>query len=483
MSTEPPVGLGRAFTQHAERLADTPALVCGDERKTFAEVEARANQLGRGLLERGVDAKGLVAIALPNSNRFFEVALACWKIGATPFPLSYRLPERERAALLGLAEPQVVVGAAGLDVDRLVEEAQALDTSPLPDVESRPWKAIGTGGSTGRPKLIIDGAGTPAQAQAGAALFGLGEGVIQLVAGPLYHNGPFAWGAMHLLMGGTLVIMERFDAAGYLELLERERVSWSFVVPTMLHRIAQQPPEMLAGRDLTALRSILHSAAPCPDWLKRRTIEIFGAEKVVEFYGATEVGGTMIRGDEWLAHPGSVGKPGPATIIEIRGDDGRVLAPGDVGEIWVKPPAPPTATYRGAEMRRTDDGFVSVGDLGSLDDDGYLYIADRRADLIISGGANVYPAEVEAALLAHPLIDDVAVIGLGDAEWGQRVHAIVQPAAGATVAGVELDAHCRGQLAAYKVPRSWELVEELPRDPSGKIRRSALRDEREAADA
>jgi bile acid-coenzyme A ligase len=273
--------------------------------------------------------------------------------------------------------------------------------------------------------------------------------------------------------------MERFDAEEYLRLIESERVTWTLTVPTMWSRIMDLPADVRSRHDLSSLDAVVHSGSPMAPWLKRALIDLVGPTRVFEMYGATEVAGTMIRGDEWLEHPGSVGRPMPGYSIEIRDDGGRQVPTGVVGEIWIRPPRVPTFRYVGAEARLAEDGFVSVGDLGRMDDDGYLFIADRRTDLILSGGSNVYPAEVEGVLLEHPLVRDVVVIGIPDPRWGQRVHAIVEPRDAARApAGADLDAFGRARLSSYKLPKTYEIIDAIPRDTAGKVRRQALRDER-----
>jgi bile acid-coenzyme A ligase len=304
-------------------------------------------------------------------------------------------------------------------------------------------------------------------------------GQVQLIAGPLYHNSPFSWGPIGLFEEHTLVVMERFDAARAVDLIERHRVNFGFLVPTMMKRILDLPG--LRREAFASVHAFFHTAAPCPSWLKRAWIDLLGPERLYEAYGATEaVGSTVIRGDEWLEHPGSVGRPQDCDL-RILDEDGRDVPAGQVGEIYMRPRAAgPTYRYLGSPpAAATPDGYVSVGDMGWVDGEGYLYLADRRVDLVIVGGANVYPAEVEAALLQHPQVQDVAVIGLPDADRGKRVHAVIQPRDPQAPPAVDaLDAHCRTRLAPYKVPRSYEFLAALPRDESGKIRRSALVAER-----
>jgi bile acid-coenzyme A ligase len=279
--------------------------------------------------------------------------------------------------------------------------------------------------------------------------------------------------------------MSKFDPAYALDLIERHRVNWLFLAPTMLRRMLRVPG--IERRNLSSLQAVYHAGAPTPDWLREAWIDLIGAERMHEAFGATEaVGFVSIRGDEWLEHRGSVGRP-RRTELRILDEQGCPVGTGVTGEIFMRPSEPDQPTYRylGAPAARTtSDGFTSVGDLGWLDEEGYLYVADRRVDLILSGGANIYPAEVEAALSAHPLVADVAVVGLPDDDWGQRVHAIIQLADGSTPPSTaELDAFCRARLASYKRPKTYEFVGRLCRSESAKLRRSQLIAERQDAAA
>jgi bile acid-coenzyme A ligase len=255
----------------------------------------------------------------------------------------------------------------------------------------------------------------------------------------------------------------------------------------MMGRMAKVPG--VAAADLSSITGIMHTASACPPWVKRAWIDLVGAEKILEGFGATDyVGACLIRGDEWLEHPGSVGRPADCDV-RILDEDGNEVPTGEVGEIYMRLRVPEDAEasfeYIGApDLKRTPDGFATVGDLGWVDADGYVYVADRRVDMIVTGGANVYPAEVEASLSDHRDVADVAVIGLPDEDWGRRVHAVVQPADPANPPAVDaLLAHARNTLAAYKCPKTVEFVDELPRNQAGKIRRSDLLAERTGVDA
>jgi bile acid-coenzyme A ligase len=436
---------------------------------TRGDLERRTNQLARQFAALGVGHDDFVTIGLRNGIAFYEACVAALKCGATPQPVSYRLPERERAAIIELARPALVVTEP-------IEPDPALPDDPLPDDPiATSWKAPTSGGSTGRPKIIVSGAPATADPDRPGP-FEMGLDGVHLVPGPLYHNGPFTFSVQGLWTGNHLVVLSRFDAETSLECIDRFGVGFTIFVPTMMQRIWRLPVAVRERYDLSSLRAILHFGAACPAWLKQCWIDWLGPERVWELYAGTEAQGvTTINGVEWLEHLGSVGKPPPGTM-QILNADGSALPPGEVGEIWMKPPATPTYRYIGAEAR-VRDGWESLGDLGTMDTDGYLYIADRRTDLILSGGANVYPAEVEAALDEHPLVHSSAVIGLADDDLGQRVHAIVEVTG--PVSDDELRVHMAERLAPYKMPRSYERADGPVRDDAGKVRRSALRDERQ----
>jgi long-chain acyl-CoA synthetase len=339
-----------------------------------------------------------------------------------------------------------------------------------------------TSGTTGRPKGVAIGEDDFRRRAAGVAAggerWGLGPDDVHLAVGPLYHSGPAYWGHMHLALGATVVVMRKWDAEGALALIERERVTSTHMVPANFQRILALPPETRARYDLSSLKLVLHAAAPCPVPLKRAFMDFVGAEKVWEYYGASEGGGTVISPQEWLAHPGSVGKPFPGNEFVILDDDGRPLPTGEVGTVWVKPAGSSFEYHNDAQKTAAShrDGFFSVGDAGYLDADGYLFLADRKSDMVITGGVNVYPREIEECLLGHDEIVDCAVLGLPDDEWGEVLYAIVQPAPGSALAADGVVAHVREHLADYKRPRVVELVEELPRDPNGKVRKPKLRE-------
>jgi bile acid-coenzyme A ligase len=477
------VSYGRAISRRAAEDPERVAVVFERATLTRGELERRSNRMARAFRGRGVEPGRLVTIGLPNGLRFIVACVAAWKCGAIPNPISARLPARERDDILALADPALVIGFDDLadDATRLhadFEPPDDLGDSPLPDVVSPSERAMASGGSTGRPKLIV--LRNPAEYDADVPANVLTPTGCVLVPGPLYHAAPFGSLTQGLLAGETVVLMGRFDASECLALIERHRVEQVLFVPTMMHRIWRLPEAERMARDVSSLRLVLTGSAPCPAWLMRSFIDWLGASVMHEVYGGSErIGGTFITGQEWLDHPGSVGRPiGTARIRIVDPESGREQPTGEVGEIYMLPGSGPGSTYRyiGAEAQATADGWESVGDMGRLDADGYLYLADRRTDMILSGGRNIYPAHVEAAIDEHPAVASSAVIGLPDDDLGQRVHAIVQTTR--AVLDAELREHLTSRVIHYAIPRSFEFVDRPLRDEAGKLRRFALRAER-----
>lgn len=461
------------------------ALRYGGDELCWGELADRVLRRAHALRARGVRRGDLVVLALPNHVQFHELTFALWKLGATPTVVSHRLPAEELRAIVELAEPRAVIAAdealqaaftaLPMNFGRDHEDATALASDEAPS-----WKAMTSGGSTGRPKLIVDS--HPSRMPLGPPGLGMQADGVMLNPAPLYHNFPFAMSHVAMLHGMSVIGMVRFDAAQFLALLERHRVQWVNLVPTMMQRIARLPEAERLARDVSSLQTVWHTAAPIPPTLKQFWIDWLGPETIWEMYGGTEgFATTQLNGVEWLEHRGSVGRA-PGCEVLIRGEEGEAMPPGEVGEIFMRrigaDPASPGYRYVGAEERRLPDGFESFGDFGWQDEDGYLYIADRRTDLILSGGQNVYPAEVEAALLAHPSVAEAIVIGLPDADLGARVHAIVRPEAGEPPARDELIGFAAARLVAYKLPRSIEFTDEALRDEAGKARRGQWRAER-----
>jgi bile acid-coenzyme A ligase len=480
-----------AIVSFSRRLADLAAadpsraaITCGEHSVTRAELEAAADALARQLLEDGVKHGEMVTIALPNSIDWFVAVVAAWKIGATPQPVSSRLPARELAAIVDLADPRVILGTEpDTFVDRIcrplgyVAPTVASDVKPLPDAISLAWKAPTSGGSTGRPKLIVSGQPSSMNDEAPPDLLIQVDGCL-MMPGPLYHNGPIVWSCGALLAGNHVVVLPRFDAEPTLAGIERYRADIAYLVPTMMKRIWRLPLDVRESYDLSSLRLIWHLAEPCPPWLKEAWIEWLGPERIFELYAGTEAqAATVITGTQWLEHRGSVGRPlsGSVSITDVEGNE---VPPGVEGEVWLKSGIDrPTYRYVGAEARAREGGWESLGDNGWLDADGYLYLGDRTTDMILTGGSNVYPAEVEAAIAEHPAVQSCAVIGLPDDDLGNIVHAIIEADPGELQLD-ELFTFLGERLVRYKVPRSIEIVNEPLRNDAGKLRRGALRSER-----
>jgi bile acid-coenzyme A ligase len=458
-----------------------PAVTCGDAALSRAQLDERSDRFAGVLRAEGIGIGDLVTIALPNSVEWFIATVACWKVGAIPQPVAAKLPTPELRAVVETADSRAVVGAAVDGRPSLLDvEGGQLD-GPLPDVVAPAWKAPTSGGSTGRPKIIVSGDRAELDLRRDPP-FELAKDGCLVMPGPLYHNGPLMWACLALLWGNHVVVLPRFDAEQTLRAVHDHRADALYVVPTMMRRIWRLPESDRAGFDLSSLRVVWHLGEPCPEWLKQNWIDWLGPERIYELYAGTEAqAATVIRGTEWLEHRGSVGRP-IAGEIQILGPDGEQRAPGEFGEVWMRA-AKGRRTYRyiEASARSREDGWESLGDMGWVDAEGFLYLGDRQQDMILSGGSNVYPAEVEGALQEHPAVRSCAVIGLPDDDLGQRVHAIVEPDEPAPDAS-ELLAFVSARLVRYKVPRSIELVSTSLRNDAGKVNRAALRAARVTAD-
>ncbi len=472
----------RAIADNADRHPHRVAITCASDAVTWAGLERRTNRLARAYAGLGVTEGSFVTVGLPNSIAFYEACIAAWKLGATPQPISYRLPDRERQAIVELADSALVVGAdPASHPGRTVIPAgyvpdPSMDDSQLPDVITAHWKAPTSGGSTGRPKLIV--AADPGVTNTEVQGNGMRRDGCVIVPGPLYHNAPFSFSAGALMQGNHVVILPKFDAEATLAAVAEHRPDWMLLVPTMMQRITRLPDDVRDRYDVSSLQTVWHMASPCPPWLKEAWIDWLGGEKIFELYAGTEAQSvTVVRGDEWMTHRGTVGKP---VFGEMRIQDPEtyaVLPAGEVGEVFMRTGSDRrTYEYIGADARISPDGWESLGDMGYMDADGYLYLADRRSDMILSGGANIYPAEIEAAIDEHPAVVSCAAIGLPDEDLGNRIHAVIQISE--PIDTDELRTFLAERLVRYKIPRTFEFVTEEVRGHDGKVRRSALRDTR-----
>jgi bile acid-coenzyme A ligase len=473
------LSIGATFGWLAEQDPDAVALTDADRSLTRRELDLESNRLARAYRALGVGVDDLVTIALPNSVEYYVACAAIWKVGGVPQPVSRRLAADELAAIVELADPKLILGfepgsfgertclAAGFVPD------SSLSDEPLPDVHASSWKAPVSSGSTGRPKIILSGAPATVDPTRPTVSY-IPAQAVQLVSGPLHHSAPFLFSMRGLFVGHTIVVLPRFEAEPVLAAIEKFRVTWTLLVPTMMQRIWRLDPGVREGYDVSSLESILHLGAACPAWLKRAWIDWLGAERVWEIYAGTEsTGVTLIGGADWLTHPGSVGRAAPGSTFCVLDPDGHTVPPGTVGEIYMRPRGGAGSSYRyvGAESRRVGE-WESIGDLGRMDADGYVYLIDRTADVITCAGVDVYPAELEAVIDAHPAVRSSAVIGLPDGA-GERVHAVID------IGAAETD---QAELAAwlnerYDAPRAVtvELVREPVRDDAGKVRRRELR--------
>jgi long-chain acyl-CoA synthetase len=496
---------------NAAATPDRTALVCGTRRLTYGELDRWVNRIAGALAARGLGPGGRVAVLLPNGPEFLAVTHGAAKLGALAVPINWRWRRGEIAYVLEDAAPDVfvfdrtfleegapardaagrpaperclVVGGAPSGLGSFEDAvAAASDTPPASATLGGFNILVYTSGTTGRPKGVMHPTFEPKvgfeSQKRLVELWGFRPSDVHLVAGPMYHTMPNAYAAQHLFVGATVVIMPRFDAEECLRLMASERVTTSSMVPAHFIRILELPPEVRARFDVSSVRKILHAAAPCPPDVKRRIMEVFPPGAIWEFYGATEGPGTIISPDEWLERPGSVGRPWPGITVKILDEEGNPLGPGEVGTIYLSSLGTGKFSYHNAPEKTAAafrGDFFTVGDVGWLDADGYLFIADRRTDMVISGGVNIYPAEIEAVLLEHPDVVDAAVFGVPDDRWGESLAAVIEPRRGAALTGEAVQSWCRQRVADYKTPRSVQFVAELPRDPNGKVLKRQLRD-------
>ncbi|MEW2622485.1 AMP-binding protein [Streptomyces sp. NPDC048106] len=475
-----PISYSQRVSQLARERPDEVAAVFwqlddSDATFTWSRLHQRSSQVAGALRDRGLGLGDRLAVALRNSPEFVLSVLAAWKLGAVPVPMRWDLPEWELERVREVIDPTMHLEES--DLPWLRDTAD--DPVPeLPDAVSPQRSGICSSGSTGTPKVIMTE--RPALFTGVTPPFATLWGPVPtpetiLVPAPMYHTNGFA-PLTQLLGGDRLIVMQKFSAAAVVDLIERHRVSHVTATPTMLQRIADLPG--VDQRDLSSIQWVRQGAASMPPSLVRRWIDLIGAERLVMAYGMTEgFGLCALRGDEWLEHEGSVGRGARGTEVRILDESGAELPPGEIGTVYLRTPGGASYSYRGKAKpaSATEDGFHTGGDIGYLDRDGYLFLKDRAVDMIVSGGANVFPAEVEAALIDHAQVADVVVIGLRDPEWGRRVHAVVEPVDQADPpTAQELIAYAKSRLAAYKVPKTVELVESMPRSAATKVNRGAM---------
>jgi long-chain acyl-CoA synthetase len=501
-------------------------VISGARRLDLAVLEQRAARAATGLASLGVRPGDLIALYLRNDLPFFEASMAAGLVGAYPTPVNWHYAPTEarylfensgaraivihadliepiREALppgvpvLVVATPPEIAEAYGIAPERCAVPPGMIDWSVwlegferrAASAEAAPGTIIYTSGTTGHPKGVRRRPPTAQQAEASLRILVRGFGfagnlekakpIITVVTGPMYHSAPNGYGLLAARIGAMVILEPRFDPEELLQLIEREKVTHLHMVPIMFHRLLRLPDEVKRKYDLSSLEFVVHAAAPCPAPIKRAMIQWWGPV-INEYYGSTEVGMvTFCTAEQWLAHPGTVGHAIPEADVQVVDADGKPLPNGEIGEVIAKAGVIADFTYHGDDEKRAaaeKAGLISPGDVGYFDEDGFLYLCDRAKDMIISGGANIYPAEIEAELHKMPGVADCAVFGIPDEEFGEAICAVVQPSPGVELTELEVKTYLRAQMASFKAPKRVEFHAELPREDSGKIFKRKLRE-------
>ena len=496
-------------------------IVSGDRKVAYADLERIVAKAAAGFAGLGVCEGDAVALMLRNDVAFFEAAAAANAIGANVVPINWHLKAAEAGYILRDCGARALVCHADLlaqiaselpaDLPIIVVatpaevlQAYGLQPAPRPEtgdkarwcdwVEAQPALAgpvkrggsmIYTSGTTGVPKGVTRPRPSPAQLatmdRVSVITYGLrpDADIVVLMNGPMYHSATYSYAMLALRHRCNIVLQPRFDAEGLLHLIDRHRVTHMHMVPTMFVRLLRLPEATRRRYDLSSLRFVVHGAAPCPPDIKQAMIRWWGPI-INEYYGATETGiAVWHSSEEAMRKPGTVGRAIEGGIVRILDAEGRTLPAGEVGEVYVRQTALPDFTYHRNAAARAEvgrDGLATVGDVGYLDEDGYLFLCDRKRDMVISGGVNIYPAEIEAALTGMAGVRDCAVFGIPDDEFGEQLCACIEAEAGYTFAAEDVRAFLRERLANYKVPKVVNFVESLPREDSGKIFKRRLRD-------
>jgi acyl-CoA synthetase (AMP-forming)/AMP-acid ligase II len=493
---------------NAQNCPDKTAVVFRDRRFTWQQWNARMNQLAHGFSDLGLQSGDKVAVLLNNCSELLEVTSAVSKVGMVAVPLNYRLTPDEIEYIVNNADARAFIfGTEFVERVRTVQDKLANvsrdhcfvvgearggfagyadllagQSTEEPPAEAVPGMSamIYTSGTTGRPKGVARrGSGVDMQLVLGILQgFRLSADEVHLVCAPLYHSAPLLGAALTIALGGTLVIMPKFDAEDFLSLVDREKVTSTMAVPTIMKRLVALPEEVKGRYDLRSMRAMIFGAAPCPMETKRAIAELFG-NCLYEYYGSTDAGlSSILPPEEQFTKAGSCGKILAGHNIKIFDDEGHELPRGQAGDVYITNSLVQTMQYY-KDPEKTRGAFrgeyMTVGDVGYLDADNYLYLVDRKIDMVISGGVNIYPAEIESVIHDHPAVLDVAVIGVPNEEWGEELKAVVQLKPGARASADEIIDFCGARLADYKRPRSIDLVDEVPRNPSGKLLKRELR--------
>jgi long-chain acyl-CoA synthetase len=503
-------------------------LISGARELSLPGLAERVERAASAFASIGVGRGDGVALMLRNDFAFYEASGAAGALGAYPVPVNWHFTVDEAGYIIRDSGAKAVITHADLypvalkaapqgvpvfvvETPPEIAHAYQIDTAHCrlpsgakswdawiagferkpPEVADPPGAIIYTSGTTGRPKGVQRQPPTPAQALALTKLisraFGMEgvliqqkpERIVTVVTGPMYHSAPNAYGGMAARAGADVILEPRFDPEELLQLIERHRVTHLHMVPTMFVRLLKLPAEVRAKYDLSSLKFVVHAAAPCPPDVKRGMIEWWGPV-INEYYGATETGAVVFcTAEEWLAHPGTVGRPQADVKLVVLNDSGQEAAVGEAGDVYARLTTASDFTYHGDDEKRRKAerlGLIGVGDIGYVDADGFLYLCDRRNHMVISGGVNIYPAEIEGELLKLNGVADCAVFGIPDAEFGEALCAVIQPQPGARLSTDDVKGFLRDHLAKYKVPKVVEFMTELPREDSGKIFKRKLRD-------
>jgi len=501
------------FWNYAQREPSRLALVAPDGKEwTRGELFALQNQIAHGLRAAGLVRGDAVAVAMPNCAEFIATNLACAQAGWYLVPINWHLAPGEIAYIIADSEAKAFIAH-----ERIAETARAAADEigfpaanrfaigaiegfrPFADlVRGQPTtlpaeRAAGavmnyTSGTTGKPKGVrrplapLDPDTLATLFTGFLAMFGIKpeDGNVHIVGSPLYHTAVLVFGSASMNMGHPVVLMDKWTPEDCLRLIEGYRVTTSHMVPTQFHRMLALPPDVRGKYDCSSTRTMVHAAAPCPPDVKRRMLDWWG-DSIFEYYAATEGGGTLVTPQEWRRFPGTVGKAWPGAEIKIFDDEANEVPQGQQGTVYMRLGQADFEYHKDKEKTRKNriGNYFTVGDVGYLNEEGYLFLCDRKIDMIISGGANIYPAEIENVLLAHPKVGDVAVFGIPNEDWGEEVKAVIEPAAGVEADPAladEILRWCGDKLAKFKTPKTIDFLAELPRDPNGKLYKRKLRD-------
>ncbi len=503
------------FWNFAKANPDALAFVTPDETLiSRGELAAASNRLARGLRAQGLETGDVVAVVLENGRQFIETYLACFQTGLYLVPINHHLAGPEIAYIVDNSEAKVFIASPrfadavqGAAKEIQVPEEKRFATGTLPgfrpvgeltegisdaplEDEIRTAGAVMnyTSGTTGKPKGVRRPLAPMDPDLIGGLFTGFHQmfGVtpendnVHICGSPLYHTAVLMFAGSSLHLGHTMVLMDKWKPEEMLRLIDKYKVTTSHMVPTQFNRLLQLPKEVRDKYDCSSTRTMVHAAAPCPIPIKHQMLEWWG-DSIWEYYAATEGGGTIAPPDEWLKKPGTVGKAWTNAEIKIFDEDGNEMPTGEAGTVYMLRGQADFEYYK--DKDKTDKArlgnYFTVGDIGYLDEDGYLFLNDRKNDMIISGGVNIYPAEIESTVITHPKVGDVAVFGIPHDDWGEEVKAVIEPIEG-VAPGAELTDEildwARDKLAKYKTPRSIDYIEEMPRDPNGKLYKRKLRD-------